>query len=73
MTGTIKTVVPERGFGFITADDGRGDFLFHRSAVTDQAYDDIQEGERVEFEPEANSPKGPRAKTVSRVVPATAT
>lgn len=32
-TGTVKKVVPERGFGFITADDGK-DYFFHRSVVT---------------------------------------
>ncbi len=59
--GTIKKLVPERGFGFITADDGR-DYFFHRSGV-DSDFDRLIGGEKVQFEVEP-SPKGPRAKSV---------
>ena len=69
-TGRIKTLVPERGFGFISGDDGT-EYFFHRSAV-EGALDDLQEGHVVEFEPEPVAPKGPRAKLVKRVA-ATAT
>ena len=55
--GTIKKIVADRGFGFISADDGK-EFFFHRSAIAN--FDALRGGERVEFETEP-SPKGPRA------------
>lgn len=59
-TGTVKKVIADRGFGFITAEDGK-DYFFHRSGV-DAAldFDRLVGGERVEFQVEP-SPKGPRA------------
>jgi cold shock protein len=56
-SGTIKKLVPDRGFGFITAEDGK-DYFFHRSATPE--FDRLVGGEQVTFEIEA-SPKGPRA------------
>jgi CspA family cold shock protein len=62
-TGTIKKVVADRGFGFITAEDTK-EYFFHRGALdTSLDFDRLQGGERVEFEVEA-SPKGPRASQV---------
>ncbi len=55
--GTIKKIVPDRGFGFIASDDGK-EYFFHRSAVDN--FDALQGGEKVTFEIEP-SPKGPRA------------
>lgn len=57
-TGTIKKIVVERGFGFISADDGT-EYFFHRSG-TQADFDGLRGGESVSFEVEA-SPKGPRA------------
>jgi CspA family cold shock protein len=62
--GTIKKVVADRGFGFITAEDGK-DYFFHRGGlVAPLDFDRLMGGESVEFEIEA-SPKGPRAIQVS--------
>ena len=62
-TGTIKKVVSDRGFGFITADDGK-EYFFHRTAVTSPlSFDRLAGGERVEFRVEAG-PKGERAADV---------
>ena len=59
-TGTVKKVVLDRGFGFITDDDGK-DYFFHRDGLDATLdFDRLVGGERVEFEIEA-SPKGPRA------------
>jgi CspA family cold shock protein len=59
-TGTVKKLVSDRGFGFITADDGK-DYFFHRGALEGGLdFDRLVGGERVDFEVEA-SPKGPRA------------
>src|SRR5262245_32196659 len=55
--GTIKKIVADRGFGFISADDGK-EYFFHRSAIAN--FDALRGGERVSFETEP-SPKGPRA------------
>ncbi len=61
--GTIKKVVADRGFGFITAEDGK-DYFFHRGELDPSIdFDRLVGGERVEFEVEA-SPKGPRATRV---------
>ena len=62
-TGTIKKVIADRGFGFITAEDEK-DYFFHRDALDSSLdFDRLIGGERVEFEIEA-SPKGPRAAKV---------
>ncbi len=62
-TGTIKKVIAERGFGFITAEDAK-EYFFHRDGLDSSLdFDRLQGGERVEFEIE-NNPKGPRAAKV---------
>ena len=66
-TARIKMIDVDRGFGFLTADDGSGDFFFHRSAVADDAFVQLREGEQVEFEAEPAPPKGPRARAVRRL------
>jgi CspA family cold shock protein len=59
-TGTIKKVVADRGFGFITAEDGK-DYFFHRGGLQlPLEFDRLTGGEQVTFEIE-QSPKGPRA------------
>ncbi|MGO9179545.1 MAG: cold-shock protein [Candidatus Limnocylindrales bacterium] len=66
MSGTVKKVVADRGFGFITAEDGK-DYFFHRSSVSPSLdFDRLLGGERVAFEVEA-SPRGPRAINVRAV------
>jgi CspA family cold shock protein len=62
-TGTIKKVVADRGFGFITGDDAK-DYFFHRDGLDSSLdFDRLNGGEKVEFEIE-QSPKGPRAARV---------
>ena len=62
-TGTIKKVVADRGFGFITADDAK-DYFFHRDGLdTSLNFDRLVGGEKVEFQIE-QSPRGPRATRV---------
>ena len=58
-TGTIKKLVRERGFGFISDTDGR-EVFFHQSGLVDVTFETLSEGQTVEFEVE-KSPKGPRA------------
>jgi cold shock CspA family protein len=62
-TGTIKKVVADRGFGFITATDEK-EYFFHRNSLDSSLdFDRLVGGESVEFEIE-QSPKGPRANRV---------
>ena len=68
-TGTVKKVVAERGFGFITAEDGK-EYFFHRDGLDSSlTFERLQGGEKVEFEIE-QGPKGPRAKLVHAAAPA---
>ena len=62
-TGTIKKVVSERGFGFITGEDGK-DYFFHREGLAESVdFDRISGGEQVEFDVQASN-RGPRAVNV---------
>lgn len=62
-TGTIKKVVSDRGFGFITGEDGK-EYFFHRDGLAASLdFDRLTGGERVEFDAE-QSPRGARAKNV---------
>ncbi len=62
--GTIKKLIPDRGFGFIKTDTG--DLFFHMSALQEVSIEELSEGQTVEYE-EGQGPKGPRAESV-RVV-----
>lgn len=65
MIGTIKNLVPERGFGFIRREKGQPDVFFHRSSLVGVDIDDLQVGDSVNFSIE-HSAKGPRAADVTR-------
>jgi CspA family cold shock protein len=62
MRGKVKRIIRERGFGFISAEDGR-EIFFHRSALEGTDFDALEEGHSVEFTVE-RGPKGPRAVNV---------
>jgi len=62
-TGTVKKVVADRGFGFITGEDGK-DYFFHRDSLQSPlSFDRLIGGENVAFDIQS-SPKGPRAANV---------
>ena len=62
-TGTIKKVVADRGFGFITAEDAK-EYFFHRGGLDSSLdFDRLVGGERGPVRDRA-SPKGPRANQV---------
>ena len=65
MTGTIKTLRVEKGFGFIKDSAGR-EYFFHQTAIQGEGIDNLREGDSVEFELGQAGPKGPRAESVRR-------
>ena len=65
MKGKIKSIIRERGFGFISAEDER-EIFFHRSALEGENFDALEEGNSVEFDVE-KGPKGPRAVKVRSI------
>jgi CspA family cold shock protein len=65
--GIIKKLVADRGFGFISSEGS--DVFFHHSAVVDQKFDELKEGQSVTYElisgPDSRGrDKGPRATSV---------
>ena len=62
MRGKVKKLIRDRGFGFIDADDGR-EIFFHRTSLRGLEFDDLSEGQQVEFEVDRGE-KGLRAVNV---------
>ena len=61
MTGTIKKLVRQKGFGFIVPDDGSDDVFFHQGSLAPRGqFDDINEGDSVQFQTRKGE-KGPVA------------
>lgn len=65
-TGTVKWFSPEKGFGFITPDDGSADVFVHFSAITGEGYRNLDEGQKVSYEV-TQGQKGPQATDVKAV------
>jgi CspA family cold shock protein len=63
--GTVKWFNGQKGYGFITKDDGQ-DVFVHYSAINGQGFRSLEEGQRVEFEI-TQGPKGLQAANVSKV------
>ena len=65
-TGTVKWFSSEKGFGFITPEDGSADVFVHFSAITGEGYKELAEGQKVEFDV-TQGQKGPQASNVKPV------
>jgi CspA family cold shock protein len=59
-TGTVKWFSDEKGFGFITPDEGSKDLFVHHSSIQSDGYRSLAEGAKVEYESEQGD-KGPKA------------
>jgi CspA family cold shock protein len=61
--GTVKWFNAEKGYGFITPDDGSKDLFVHFSEIQGNGYRSLDEGQKVEFEV-GQGQKGPQAQQV---------
>ena len=65
-TGTVKWFSDEKGFGFITPDEGSRDLFVHHSNISADGYRSLAEGAKVSYEEEMG-PKGPKAVNVVKL------
>ena len=63
--GTVKWFHSEKGYGFITPDDGSEDLFVHYSAISGSGFRSLDEGDKVTYEA-ARGRKGMEAKNVSK-------
>lgn len=65
MTGTIKKLMSDKGFGFIAIEGQAKDLFFHSNSLVGVSFDELHEGDTLSFDTE-DSPKGPSAVNVQR-------
>jgi CspA family cold shock protein len=65
-TGTVKWFSDDKGFGFITPDDGGRDLFVHFSGIAGDGYRSLAEGTKVSYEEEQGD-KGPKAVNVTKL------
>lgn len=67
INGKIVRLIKGKSFGFIKADgDDRDDIFFYATALRDVRFNELEEGQRVEFEL-GKGPKGPRAERITLI------
>ena len=63
--GTVKWFNPEKGFGFISNDDGSGDVFVHFSAIQIEGYKTLAEGQKVTFDVEADPKNSAKMRAIN--------
>lgn len=64
-TGTVSKFIDEKGYGFITPDDGGKDIFVHHTDIKMDGYKSLSPGQRVKFDL-AQEAKGPKASNVTK-------
>ena len=64
--GTVKWFSDQKGYGFITPEDGSKDVFVHHTAIKGEGFRTLREGQQVEFEI-TQGPKGPQASNVMKL------
>ena len=65
-TGTVKWFNDEKGYGFITPDEGDRDLFVHHTGINGSGFKSLAEGSKVSYE-EESSDKGPKAVDVTQI------
>ena len=65
-TGKVKWFNDQKGYGFITPDDGSKDVFVHHSDIQGDGFKTLREDQAVEFQVESG-PKGPQATNVTKL------
>jgi len=65
-TGTVKWFSDQKGYGFVTPDDGGKDIFVHHTGIEGAGFKSLKEGEKVSYEV-VQSPKGEQATKVVKI------
>ena len=63
---TVKWFNDQKGYGFITPEDGSKDLFVHHTAIQGEGFKSLRDGQSVEFEV-SQGPKGPQATNVVKL------